>query len=287
MKRKIGKTMLILIGVLLFAAGAALALFSIPGSRTEREFSAVAADSLAQADPSDAVFTENDIAGLPAPVQRYLRYCGYLGTPKMSCIRIDYRNVDFVFRGKKPIKIDYTQYDFVDRPGRIAYIDSSMFGIPFEGIDTYLDGTGRMEGVIARIFTLFCQTGNVMDQSGQATFLSEILLFPSAALQEYVEWETVDDLHAKATMTDCGRTVSGVFTFDANGELLSFETGDRSAVASDGTSRQVGWSVAFEQYAKTNGVKRPTVFKAIWHYDEGDLVYFNGTGLISADPYPA
>lgn len=88
-------------------------------------------------------------------------------------------------------------------------------------------------------------------------------------------------------MTDCGRTISGVFTFDANGELLSFETGDRSAVASDGTSRQVGWSVAFEQYAKTNGVKRPTVFKAIWHYDEGDLVYFSGTGLISADPYPA
>jgi len=188
-------------GVLLIAAAAVLAFFSVPGSKTKTEFRKAVADITAGTNHPDSVFTEEDVTGLPAPVERYFRYCGYLGTPQMSYIRIDYRNVDFVFSGKKPIQIDYTQYDFVDRPNRVAYIDSAMYGIPFEGIDTFRNGTGCMKGVIAKLFTLFCQTGNVMDQSSQATFLSEILLFPSAALQEYIDWEAIDDLHAKATMS--------------------------------------------------------------------------------------
>jgi len=150
----------------------------------------------------------------------------------MSYIRIDYQDVNFVFSGDKPIKVDYTQYDFVNQPNRIAYIGSSMYGIPFEGLDVFLDGTGAMKGVIAKLFVLFNQTGDVMDQSSQVTFLSEILLFTNAALQEYVTWEAIDDLHAKAAMSYYGISVSGIFTFNESGEMLSFETDDRSAVAS-------------------------------------------------------
>lgn len=45
----------------------------------------------------------------------------------------------------------------------MALIDSSMFGIPFEGYDYYWNGTGGMKGVIARAITLFDQTGADMD----------------------------------------------------------------------------------------------------------------------------
>jgi hypothetical protein len=255
------KIILIIVGILFCAAGAVMVFFRGPGSRTRTEFRTAVADLIAQAGRSEDVFTEEDIAGLPAPVQRYFRYCGYLGTTKMSYIKIDYRDVDFVFNGKKPIKIDYTQYDFVGRPNRLAYIDSSMYGIPFEGIDTFLNGSGCMQGVIAKLFTLFRQTSDVMDQSSQVTFLSEILLFPNAALQDYIEWEAADDLHAKATMSDYGRTVGGIFTFDQNGELLSFETKDRSVVASDGTGERVEWSVVFEEYAEADGVKKTDRFQ--------------------------
>ena len=64
-----------------------------------------------------------------------------------------------MFSGDKPIKIDYTQYDFVNQPNRIAYIGSSMYDIPFEGVDVFLDGTGAMKGVIAKLFVLFNQMG--------------------------------------------------------------------------------------------------------------------------------
>lgn len=283
MKRIQSKITFMIAGVLIIAAGAVITFFCVPGSKTRTEFARTVADLTASTNHPESVFAEEDIAGLPAPVQKYFRYCGYIGTLKMSYIRIDYQDVDFVFSGKKPIKIDYTQYDFADQPNRVAYIDSSMYGIPFEGIDTFQNGVGCMKGVIAKLFDLFCQTGDVMDQSSQATFLSEILLFPTAALQEYIEWEAVDDLHAKAAMSYCGRTVSGIFTFDQSGAVLSFDTGDRSVVASNGESELVKWSVYFEKYSETDGIRKPTVFKAVWHYGDGDLVYFDGTGSIIAD----
>ena len=48
----------------------------------------------------------------------------------------------------------------------IAKINSQcMFGIPFEGYDYYSDGIGGMKGVIAKVITLFNQTGTDMDKA--------------------------------------------------------------------------------------------------------------------------
>lgn len=270
------------IGVLLLAAGIGTVYFHIPQSRTKAEFDRTVAELAAGTQRWEAVFGEEDIAGLPPPVQNYFRRCGYIGTRKMSHIKIDYRDVDFVFNEDKRIKIDYTQYDFVDMPNRIARIDSSVFGIPFEGLDLFKDGSGAMKGVVAKRFTLFDQTGDAMDKSSQVTFLSEILLFPQAALQGYIHWESVDNLHAKATMSYGGRSVSGVFSFLENGEMRGFTTDDRSVITSDGTEKSVQWSVVFENYVLSEGIKRPTAFRAIWHYDGGDLIYFDGRGTVTA-----
>jgi hypothetical protein len=274
--------MFAIIGILVCVIGILIIFFNIPSSKTKTEFGRTVTGLINEADHKEYVFRKEDIAGLPAPVQRYFTYCGYIGTPKMSYIKIDYRDVDFLFDKDKPIKIDYTQYNFVNKPNRIAYIDSSMYGIPFEGLDSFLGGRGSMKGVLAKLFTLFDQTGAVMDQSSLVTFLSEILLIPNAALQDYIKWEAIDDLRAKATIFCYGISASGVFTFDENGEMLSFETDDRSAVTTDGSSETIKWSVICNEYVDIDGIKRPTVFQAVWHYKSGDLVYFDGKGTITA-----
>jgi len=133
-----------------------------------------------------------------------------------------------------------------------------------------------MKGIIAKIFTLFHQTGEVMDKASLVTFLSEYLIIPNAVLQNYIIWEEIDDLHAKATISYYSITASGIFTFKENGEMLSFTTDDREAVSTDGTSDKVKWSVAYSEYEETKGIKKPTVFQAILHYDDGDLMYFDG-----------
>ncbi|HOV79937.1 MAG TPA: hypothetical protein PK728_07480 [Bacillota bacterium] len=273
--------MLVIIGVLLGIMGIVAVFFNIPYSKTRAEFAEITGSLSIRMPDESGVFTEEDIADLPLPVRRYFRYCGYIGTPKMSSMKAIYRDVDFLFGKEKPaIKIDYTQYNFVNEPIRIAYIDSSMYGIPFEGLDSYIAGHGSMKGVLAKLFTLFNQTGETMDKASLVTYLSECLIIPNAALQDYVIWEEIDDLHAKATISHYGITASGVFTFNENGEMLSFATDDREATAIDGTSEKVRWSAVCSEYVETNGIRKPTVLKAIWHYDDGDLVYFDGKDVI-------
>jgi hypothetical protein len=280
MKKRSKKKMIIVIGILLSVTVILVIFFNIPYSKTKTKFNEMTKNLTAKAEQIEGVFTEEDIVGLPLPVQKYFRYCGYIGTPKMSSMKAIYHDVNFLFEKDKPIKISYIQYNFVNQPIRIAYIDSSMYGIPFEGLDSYIDGAGSMKGVLAKLFTLFNQSGDAMDKASLVTCLSECLIIPNVALQDYVIWEEIDELHAKATISYYGITASGIFTFNENGEMLSFTTGDREAIATDGTSEKVKWSAVCSEYGETNGIRKPTVLQAIWHYNDGDFLYFDGKDVV-------
>ncbi|MGI6629462.1 MAG: DUF6544 family protein [Bacillota bacterium] len=43
---------------------------------------------------------------------------------------------------------------------------------------------------------------------------------------------------------------------------------------------KVKWSAVCRDYKEQKGIKRPTTLQGIWHYPEGDLLYFNGTNII-------
>jgi len=281
MRKRGIKKMIIVIVVLICFFGSIAVFFTIPYSKTHAEFISIRDSVLINTTKDLGVFTEEDVSHLPSPVKKYFIYCGYIGTPKMHTMKAVYKDVKFRFGKEKPtIIIDYIQYNIANEPVRIAYIDSSMYGIPFEGLDSYTAGNGSMKGVIAKLFTLFNQTGETMDKASLVTFLSECLIIPNAALQDYITWEEVDDLHAKATISYYGRTASGIFTFNENGKMLCFTTNDREATATDGTSEKVKWSVVLSEYKETKGIKKPTVFQAIWHYDDGGLLYFDGKDVV-------
>lgn len=282
--------MLIIISVILLIAAIIVVFFNIPWSKAGREFNAIAERLLANTNATantdtntnneTDVFTEADIAHLPLPVQKHFRYCGYIGTPKMSAMKIEFKDVDFSMGLNKPnIKIDYTQYNFVHAINRIAYIDSAMYGVPFEGIDAFVDGKGSMKGVLAKLFTLFNQTGPAMDRASLVTFLSESLIIPNFALQDYISWQAIDDLHAQASISYQGISGSGIFAFDENGAMISFTTDDREATGFDGKSEQVRWSAILADYVEKDGIRVPDVLQAIWHYPEGDLLYFDSKDI--------
>lgn len=280
MKR--GKRIILLIlGVFaLLIAGTAIG-FNIPYSPAQSEFAKLTSYQLTKMPIPNGMFTTEDISELPSPVQKHFQYCGFIGTPKMSCMKIDYNNVDFVLSPDKPrLKIKYTQYNFVDEPERIALIDTSMYGIPFEGIDAYQNGVGSMKGVIAKVFTLFDQKGEAMDKASLVTCLAESLLLPNLALQEYISWEEIDEIHAKAAITYYGISASGIFTFDDNGAMTCFTTDDREYADTNGNTQQVRWSAVCADYKDVNGIKCPTTLKAVWHFETGDLVYFDGRDIV-------
>lgn len=229
-------------------------------------------------DDSD-VFSSSDFESFPVAVKNYIEHCGYLGTKKQNFVKMVYHDVDFTQGKDGPkLKIDYTQYDFAKQPDRLALIESRMFGVPFQGYDYYLDGNGGMKGVIAKVFSLFHQTGNEMNQACLATYLAECFFIPSAFLENDIDVEEVDDYHIKATIIYQGQTVNGLFTFNERYEMISFTTNDRAVVNTDNTITYVPWTAECSDYILCeDGIRRPTQFRAIWNYSDGDFVYFDGS----------
>lgn len=272
--------MFIVLGIFLVIAGALVIWFNISYSPVKKEFqndiSALMIENQLAID--DEVFTEKDFSHLPIAIQRYIENCGYIGTQKMSYLKMEYHNVDFSQGRNGPtLTIDYTQYNFINEPCRMALIDSSMFGIPFEGYDYYQNGTGGMKGVIAKAITLFDQTGADMDKACLATFLAESLFAPTILLQDYITFEEISDFEVRATISYKGQTAIGIFKFNEQYEMISFTTNDRAVAETDGSMKYVPWSAICNDYQPSqNGIKYPTKFQAVWNYPDGDFVYFDG-----------
>jgi len=108
-----------------------VAFFLVPWSKTKAEFESAVKSRAESGYSHSDLFSEDDIKDLPSPVRRYFRYCGYIGTVKMSYMKATFKDVDFILSDSKTVKINYTQYNFVEEPERFAYISSSMYGIQY------------------------------------------------------------------------------------------------------------------------------------------------------------
>jgi hypothetical protein len=228
-----------------------------------------------------SVFTEEDIARLPEPVQKYFRYCGYIGKEKIVNVHVVWGEVHFKRSPQSEwMSLTCDQYNSIAEPTRIVYMSSKLFGIlPFEGRDTYQNGYGNMFIKILKIFTFNDEKGKEMDASALVTVLAELVLVPSYALQSYVQWTPLDALSAKATLTYNGTTVSGVFYFNEQGECTHFDTDDRYQADTTKNStiyKKVKWSGVTGKYIEQDGIKIISEFRAVWHFDTGDLEYFKG-----------
>lgn len=273
--------MSIIIIVLLFVIGFIFVWFNISYSPLKSNFKKDMLNLINENDVAELnqCFSLNEFNEFPIAIQKYIENSGYIGKIKMPYLKMEYKNVDFAQGKKGPkLKIDYTQYDFIKKPDRLALIDSSMFGVPFEGYDYFIDGIGGMKGVIAKVITLFNQKGKEMDKACLVTFLAESLFAPNILLQDYISFEEIDKYNVKAIINYKGIIASGVFTFNRKYEMISFTTKDRAITGTDGSLEYVKWSAVCGDYKiYNNGIKLPTTFKAIWNYSDGDFVYFNGT----------
>ena len=133
-----------------------------------------------------------------------------------------------------------------------------------------------MKGRIAKVFTLFDQRGVDMDRACLVTFLAEALFVPSAALQPYIQWEAMDDTHAKATIEAYGLFACGIFTFSEEGEMESFTSDDRVATGMDGKKEKIRWTAILSDYRMQGDMLLPSILQAVWNYPDGDFLYFDG-----------
>lgn len=272
------KIVMWIISTILIAVIAIIVFFHMPYSKTVSEFNTAVNRNMKKTDGVIELISLNDIEHLPKPVQKYFNYCGYIGTKKLPYMKIMIKDATLVSDGKE-LNTEYLQYNFIAEPVRLALIKSSVAGIPFQGFDSYENGVGSMKGVIGKLFTLFDVKGTKMNQACLVTFLSEALIIPSAALQEYISWTEIDDFHVRATISFYDTSASGIFTFDDKGLVLSFETNDRYFTNPDGTMSRLKWTATFDHYVSNNGILQPTSFKAIWNYPDKDFIYFDANNI--------
>ncbi len=226
----------------------------------------------------DDVFTADDFADFPKAVQKFAQNSGLVGQPKMNYVKVTFQETDFKrSRTSNPLRISYTQYNFAARPTRLALIQTSMFGVPFEGYDYLKDGRGGMKGQLAKSITLFHERGQIMDKAALCTYLAESLLVPSALLNRSIDFEEISSREVRATITSQGTSASGIFKFNEDFMFESFYTEDRAAVSDDGTIEYIPWTANCSDHAvNKNGIIQPRSMSATWNYPGEDFTYFDG-----------
>ena len=142
-------------------------------------------------------------------------------------------------------------------------------GIPVgRARDMYQGGQGRMLIKAASLVTVADAGAEEMDRGSMMRYLSELMWFPSAFLEDNISFRAIDATSARVTLTDHGKTATATLFFDSAGRLTNF-VARRYAIA--GKSRDLRtWSVPVSIYGEFEGLKLPVRVKAVWKLTEGD-----------------
>lgn len=221
---------------------------------------------------------EKMIGSLPAPLVRYFRYCGFTGRDLPMYLQIVWNEASIKMSSKgRWKKMLCLQYNFAAEPSRLVYMKIWILGfIPFEGRDKYQNGKGNMLIRLLNLFIITDAKGAEMNSSALVTFLAEAPLLPASCLKQYIHWDAIDDYNVRGSASFNNTTVSGIFTFNDEGEYISFTTDDRFQALRDGVNKNIRWSISAGEYKEIDGIKFPTVLTAAWNQPEGYFEYFRG-----------
>jgi hypothetical protein len=245
---------------------------SLPSSFRNRYEAAVRTELGARRDTSQV--SEEDIRHLPLPVQKYLRYTGAIGKPKVFNFRSVNRGAMRRSLQSSWSDISAEQYNFFGGRARLFYIESSMFGIPFDGFHAYVGKSATMQIRVASLVQVVDAKGEKMNRGETVTMFNDMcMMAPATLIDRDIRWEEVDSLSVKATFTNQGYTISAVLSFNAAGELVNFVSNDRFLSEDGKTYLSYPWSTPVRNYKEFDGRKVASYGEAVWHTPEGEFPY--------------
>jgi hypothetical protein len=154
----------------------------------------VAAAGLPAGPGPSAPVTEADLAGLPEPARRYLRFMAVVGRPRVWSLRASFAG-RFRFGPEQPWrKVETWQYNSSLDLARIFHMRMLFGPVPVLGRDTYLRGRGRMLGRALDLVTVVDGSGPEFDIGELVTWLNDaVLLAPSMLSGHATAWSPVDE----------------------------------------------------------------------------------------------
>ena len=103
-------------------------------------------------------------------------------------------------------------------------------------------------------------------------YLSEIIWFPSGAINNYIAWEEITPLKIKAILTYGTLSVSGIFTFNEEGRPLSFQ----AQRFYDKTGELETWFIGIDESNDKifNEKSIPSKATVTWKLKNGDFTWY-------------
>lgn len=219
------------------------------------------------------VITEDMLSDLPAPVQRWLNYCGVVGKEDIQTIYLKQIGVMKLNPEQdKWINSEAEQSFNTIQPQFTWRVKTSMFGLPVVGRDDFNNGKGKMLIKLAGLIPVVNLADHPkLNESTLQRFLGEIVWFPTAALKPYITWEAIDDLSARATMEYAGIRGSATFYFDEKGEPVRVLIPRYRDIDDE---KPTDWEAKITAVERINNIIIPVKLEASWLTEEGKFTWY-------------
>lgn len=220
---------------------------------------------------NDDLVSEKDILHLPEIVQKWMKNSGVIGIPKINLVRLQQEGQLKNKPNGKWLPFTAKQYFNTNPPAFVwsAKIKNNAL-THILGRDKFYEGKAEMLIKIWGIIPVVNTANNLkIDSGSMQRFLAEMCWFPSAAINDYINWEYINDTSAKAIFTYKSQSVSGIFKFNAQGDIISYETDRFYGGKSD--SKKEKWVIDMIDYKVFNHYKIPYKCKVTWNLKDGDF----------------
>ncbi len=225
-------------------------------------------------------YDAREIAGLPAPVQRYFRAVLTDGQPIITVVTIDLAGTfNMSTTGEQWKPFTSRQRVTTSRPGFVWDASISMApGLKVRVVDSYIAGKGLLHATVQGLFTMAEMRGEGEIARGEfMRWLAEVAWYPTALLpSQGVRWEAVDDHSANATVVDGPLTLTLLFRFNDAGLIGSFRAEARGGMLGK-KMVMAPWEGIWSNYRTQGGVQVPFTGEVAWMRPEGRKPYFIGT----------
>ena len=219
----------------------------------------------AASNSSNTIYHEAQLAGLPAPVQRYFRHVLRDGQPYLRGLRL---------RHDGQFKTDLKK-DWIAITGE-QYVTAAPAGFIWQGTtrwfvarDAYEAGRGSLRVRLLGAMPVVNGSGPHYDEGELLRWLAESTWLPTALLPGAgIAWEAVDEHSARLTFTQGGQSVTCLMHFNERDEIAECE-----APRYFGETTRRPWVCRYAQYRRWHGVLIPTVGEAAWVVDGQEQSY--------------
>ena len=238
----------------------------------QREFTLDVTANLSQPNYFEKeLLTEQDLAPLPEPVQRYIRTTGAVGKPKVNNFRVDF--IGKIRSKEQGVWMPFSsrQYDYLTTPTRLFFLDAQMKQLPVAGYHRYVNGRATMDIRLLSIFPVQYAEGVEMNEAETVTFFNDMaIMAPATLIDPRIKWLESDSLKARAALTVNGITIRATLFFRPDGQLINFESFDRYNTEA---KQRMRWTTPVKAYGELNGLRLGVVAETRYSYPDGDFSY--------------